>query len=73
LRRAGLGLGTGEELFEVGTGLFALILFRAPFSIEPGDLSRGGRRGTVREEDEREESEAHAYRGGRRRETATRG
>jgi hypothetical protein len=73
LRRTGLGFGAGEELFEVGAGLFALLLFGATFGVNPCDLPRGGRCGTVREEEEREESEAHAYRGGRRRETATRG
>jgi hypothetical protein len=73
LRRTGLGLGAGEELFEVGAGLFTLLLFGAAFGVEPCDLTRGGRRSTVREEQEREESEAHAYRGGSRRETVRRG
>lgn len=73
LLRAGLGFGAGEELFEVGAGLLALLLFGASFSVEPCDLTRGGRCSAVREEEEREESEAHAYRGGRRRESVPRG
>jgi hypothetical protein len=70
LRCTGLGFGASEELFQVGPRLFALLLFRATFVVDPCDLSRGGRCCAVREEDEREESEAHAYQGGRRRGTA---